>query len=69
MLKHMSCPHFHESKYPGSCCIDFLFTITMGASVVQQDHGTVGLITRLLGLFIIVLVECPALTAYEHTRE
>lgn len=62
-------PYFHKNKGPGIYCIDFLFTITMGVSTVQLDHVMVGLITWLLGLFIIVFVEFPALTVYEHTRE
>lgn len=61
--------YFHKNKSPGSFCIDFLFTITVGVSMVQRDHVMVGLITWLLGLFIIVFVEFPALTVYEHTRE
>lgn len=68
-VKCMFHPYCHKNKCPGSYCIDFLFTITMGMSTVQIDAVMVGLITSLLGLFIIVFVGFLALKVYEYTRE
>lgn len=57
MLKCMFYSYFHKNKCPGSYCIDFLSTITMGVSAVHLGHVMVGLITWLFVLLITVYVE------------